>query len=174
MAATKSSQPSQSTASPAKLQATTNFRLSKASREKLAKCHPDLRKVVERAIQLTTVDFKVGETLRTAERQKQLVQAGASQTPKSRHLAHPRDGLSRAVDLIALVDGKVSWDWPLYYKIADAMLQASRELGISITWGGNWQLDSTRTKMSATELANAYRGSFADGPHFQLSWATHP
>lgn len=154
MAATKSSQPSQPTASPVKLQATTNFRLSKASREKLAKCHPDLRKVVERAIQLTTVDFKVGETIRTPERQKQLVQAGASQTLKSRHLAHPKDGLSRAVDLIALVDGKVSWDWPLYYKIADAMKQAAAELKTPLEWGGDWKM--------------------MDGPHYQLPWKQYP
>jgi len=48
--------------------------------------HPDLVKVVERAIQITTVDFTVLEGLRSPERQKALYEAGASQDPVQTHL----------------------------------------------------------------------------------------
>tara|TARA_R110002153_G_scaffold46537_1_gene131478 strand:- start:965 stop:1315 length:351 start_codon:yes stop_codon:yes gene_type:complete len=111
--------------------------------------HPDLVKVVERAIELTEVDFTVLEGLRDLARQKELLAKGATTTLNSRHLT------GHAVDLGAWVDGTVRWDWPLYYKIADAIKAAADELDIDIVWGGDWQ-------------------SFKDGPHFQLDWKTYP
>ena len=125
------------------------FRLGVRSRTRLEGVHPDLVKVVERAIVLTTVDFTVLEGLRTLERQAQLVKSGASQTMNSRHLT------GHAVDLGAWVTNQVRWDWPLYHKIAKAMKAAAQELEIAIEWGGDWQ-------------------SFPDGPHFQLPWKDYP
>ena len=125
------------------------FRLGVRSRARLEGVHPDLVKVVERAIVLTTVDFTVLEGLRTLERQAQLIKSGASQTMNSRHLT------GHAVDLGAWVTNQVRWDWPLYHKIAKAMKAAAQELEIAIEWGGDWQ-------------------SFPDGPHFQLPWKDYP
>ena len=125
------------------------FKLGPRSVARLKGVHPDLVKVVERAIQLTPVDFTVLEGLRSPERQKALVAAGASQTLKSRHL----DG--HAVDLGAWVDEQVDWSWPLYGKIAGAMKTAAAELKIPIEWGGDWT-------------------TFKDGPHFQLPWKDYP
>ncbi len=62
------------------------FQLGKRSRKRLARIHPDLRRVVERAIQLSDVDFTVMEGVRTLEKQKRLVEQGASRTLESRHL----------------------------------------------------------------------------------------
>ena len=126
-----------------------SYALGERSRQRLAGVHPDLVKVVERAIQITPVDFMVLEGLRTIKRQQELLKSGASTTLKSRHLT------GHAVDLGAFVDGEVRWDWPLYYKIADAMKAASSELGIPVEWGGNWK-------------------SFKDGPHYQLPWKDYP
>ena len=131
-----------------------SFELSKRSRDRLRGVHPDLIRVVERAIQITDVDFTVTEGLRSLSRQKQLVKSGASTTMNSRHLPAP-DGLGHAVDLAAVIDGNIAWDWPLYAKIAKAMKQAARELGVPIEWGGDWR-------------------TFKDGPHFQLPWKTYP
>ena len=125
------------------------FKLGPRSVARLKGVHPDLIKVVERAIQLTPVDFTVLEGLRSLERQKALMAAGASQTLKSRHL----DG--HAVDLGAWVDEQVDWSWPLYGKIAGAMKAAAAELKIPIEWGGDWT-------------------TFKDGPHFQLPWKDYP
>ena len=122
---------------------------SKRSRARLAGIHPDLVRVVERALELSEVDFGVGEGLRTKERQVQLVKAGASQTMRSRHL----DG--HAVDLVAYVSGEVRWDWPLYRQISVAMKAAANELKIPLEWGGDWK-------------------TFKDGPHFQLPWKAYP
>ena len=126
-----------------------SFKLGLKSQFKLRGVHPDLVKVVNRAIELSAVDFTVLEGVRSLERQKELVKTGASQTLKGRHLT------GHAVDLGALIGGKVSWDWPLYYKIADAMKQAAKELNIPIEWGGDWK-------------------TFKDGPHYQLPWKEYP
>ena len=125
------------------------FILSRRSLKNLEGVHEDLVKVVKRAIELTEVDFVVVEGVRTLEKQKQYFTSGASKTMNSRHLT------GHAVDLIALVGGTVNWDLVNYEKIAAAMKEAGRELGIPVEWGGDWK-------------------SFKDGPHFQLSWKEYP
>lgn len=125
------------------------FKLSKKSRERLIGVHPDLTRVVERAIELTEVDFTVLEGLRTIQRQQELLASGATTTLKSRHLT------GHAIDLGAFVGGEVRWDWPLYYKIAAAVKQAAKEVGVPIEWGGDWK-------------------TFKDGPHYQLPWRAYP
>lgn len=124
------------------------YRLSKRSLDRLEGVHPDLVKVVKRAIQITEQDFTVLEGLRTKERQRELVKKGASKTMNSRHLT------GHAVDIAPWVNGSVSWDWEYYYDMADAMLEAAKELGVDLEWGGHWK-------------------SFKDGPHFQLSWESY-
>lgn len=126
-----------------------SFRLSARSRTRLAGVHPALVAVVERAIVATPVDFMVTEGLRTAERQAALVKAGASQTARSRHLT------GHAVDVAALVEGQVRWDWPLYARIAQAFKAAAEELGVPIVWGGDWR-------------------TLRDGPHFELDRRAFP
>lgn len=88
------------------------YSLGERSRQRLQGVHPDLVKVVERAIQITPVDFTVLEGLRTIQRQQELLASGATTTLKSRHLT------GHAIDLGAFVGGEVRWDWPLYHKIA--------------------------------------------------------
>lgn len=125
------------------------FQLSNASRQKLKGVHPDLVRVVELAIQLTPVDFRVTEGLRTVARQKELFEAGASTTMKSRHLT------GHAVDVVALLGNKARWDWPLYNKISKAFKASAAELKIPIVWGGDWK-------------------TFKDGPHFELDRRFYP
>lgn len=125
------------------------FQLSIRSLNNLKGVHPDLVKVVKRAIQLTEIDFVVTEGLRSTERQAKLVAMGASHTMKSRHIT------GHAVDLAAMEGACVRWDWPLYTKLADAMKEAAEELKIPIEWGGDWR-------------------HFKDGPHFQLPKKDYP
>ena len=119
------------------------FKLGKKSQKALIGVHPDIIKVINRALEISVIDFTVIEGLRTLERQKVLYAAGATKTLKSRHLT------GHAVDLAPYINGSIRWDWPLFYKIADAMKAASKELGIPLEWGGDWK-------------------SFKDGPHWQL------
>lgn len=125
------------------------FKLGKRSLERLQGVHPDLVKVVSRAIEISDIDFTVLEGLRTKARQSQLVAAGASQTMDSRHIT------GHAVDLGAMVGGEVRWDWPLYKQVATAMKVASQQLNIPIVWGGDWK-------------------TLKDGPHFELHRRFYP
>lgn len=100
--------------------------LTSRDRMRLNGVHPDLVKVVERVAQLTTTPFAVIEGMRTVSRQRQLVAKGASQTMNSRHLT------GHAVDIVPLVDGKVSWTWSYYYPLAKTMKQAAKEVGVPI------------------------------------------
>lgn len=126
-----------------------SFRLSKRSRSRLEGVHPDLVAVVEDAIRLTPVDFMVTEGLRQPARQAQLVKAGASRTLNSRHLT------GHAVDVAALVEGEVRWDWPLYGRIAEAFRRAAKARGVALVWGGDWP-------------------RLRDGPHFELDRRAYP
>lgn len=78
------------------------YTLSKNSRAQLKGVHPDVVRVVERAIVITSQDFAVHDGLRTADEQAALVKAGASWTMKSKHLAQP-DGYGHAVDLVPVI-----------------------------------------------------------------------
>lgn len=123
--------------------------LSDKSRRKLAGVHRDLAAVVEVAIAISPVDFCVGEGLRSASRQAELIKLGKSQAIHSRHLT------GHAVDLYALVDGVVNWKWPLYEKINEAMQQAAAKVGVPVTWGGSWR-------------------TLKDGVHFELPRDKYP
>lgn len=120
-----------------------SFQLSEKSLRRLEGVHPDLVKVVKRAIEITPVDFVVIEGLRTKQRQAYLLDAGKTRTMNSYHLT------GHAVDIAPIVDGKVSWEWKFFHPMADAMKKAAKELGVELTWGGSWK-------------------TFPDGPHFQI------
>ncbi len=116
------------------------------SAKSLVGVHPDLVRIMERAREDAPMRFVVIEGLRTVARQKQLVASGASQTMRSRHLT------GDAVDVVPLdANGQLSWDWPLYHRLAVTIKQAAASLGIPIEWGGDWR-------------------SFRDGPHWQRPW----
>lgn len=126
------------------------YRLGKRSLKRLQGVHPDLVKVIKRAIELTPIDFTVLEGKRSVARQRRLVRSGASKTMNSRHLT------GHAVDIAPLhPNGKISWHWPHYFLLEPAVKQAARELGITVEWGGDWR-------------------SFKDGPHWQLPWRKYP
>jgi peptidoglycan L-alanyl-D-glutamate endopeptidase CwlK len=148
------------------------FKLSERSLSRLKGVDPKLVAVVNRAIQLTTVDFGVTEGLRTVETQKKYVAAGKSQTMKSKHIE------GKAVDLVAYVDGAVSWELNLYDNIADAMAKAAKELGVPLKWGAAWSVpDITKWNGTMEAAMNSYidtrrkegKRPFIDGPHFELS-----
>ena len=148
------------------------FKLSQRSLDNLNGVDPKLVAVVKRAIELTKVDFGVIEGLRTVERQRELVDKGASQTMASKHVE------GKAVDLMAYIGSRASWELNLYDDIADAMKAAAIELDVSLRWGAAWQVaDIRKWQGTMASAMNAYiderraqgRRPFIDGPHFELS-----
>ena len=148
------------------------FVLGPTSRSRLSGVGPNLVKVVQGAIQITSQDFSVFEGLRTAETQAEYLKRGVTRTLKSKHLRQP-DGFGHAVDLVPFIDGRVRWEWGAIWPIAEAMRRAAIDLGVSIRWGGVW--DRTLNELSPdlkTEV-DAYckrhpGPDFLDGPHYEL------
>jgi peptidoglycan LD-endopeptidase CwlK len=130
---------------------------SNRSIRNLTGIHPDLRRVMDRALQDSPHDFVVTEGLRTLDRQRELVRIGASKTLNSRHLT------GHAVDLYAWVDldrdGRVTFQEMAHPRlltaIADAIKAAAQAEGVPIVWGGDWP-------------------KFVDMPHFELDRRTYP
>ena len=150
------------------------FTLSQRSLDRLEGVHDDMVRVVKKAIDVTKIDFGVICGLRTIEEQKALVAKGASQTMKSKHL----EGL--AVDLMAYVGGRASWELNLYDDIADSMMEAAKLEDVSVRWGAAWHINNIATcDMTMEQAMNSYidarraegRRPFIDGPHFELSRA---
>lgn len=139
------------------------FILSKASLDKLAGVHPDMVRVVKRAIQMTSVDFKVIEGVRTPERQRQLYAQGRTApgnvvtwTLKSNHFINPKTGYGHAVDLLA-----APYDWKdtaPFDAVALAMFRAAAAEGVKIRWGADWDQDGKAREKGET-----------DSPHFELA-----
>lgn len=131
------------------------YELSTRSVERLQGVHPKLAAVVRAAIAISKTDFTVIEGLRTPEKQREYFDAGKSRTMASKHLT------GHAVDLAPLFDtngdGKKEavWEERQFLPIADAMFQASRTLGVQLSWGGHW-------------------ASFKDCPHFEIDPRLYP
>ena len=148
------------------------FKLSQRSFQRLAGVDEALQETVKLAIQKTKIDFGVICGMRTKEEQEALVAKGASKTMKSKHLE------GKAVDLMAYIDGRASWELNVYDEIADAMKEASKETEVDLRWGACWTTNSLReSDLSCDALMMQYvdirrsqgRRPFIDAPHFELT-----
>lgn len=157
--------------SPEPEEVKSGFALSATSRTKLKGVDQRLINVVNRAIEITKMDFAVNEGLRTIEQQRKYYNSGKSQTMKSNHLT------GRAVDLVPTPNGTMNWnDWPNYYPVVLAMQKAAEELGVMVKWGGCWEVINGK-QGDPEDWVNDYgkrrraigKKPFTDGPHFELA-----
>ena len=129
------------------------FSLSSRSRGKLEGVHPDMVAVVERAIELTKVDFGVTYGVRTLEEQKTLYESGRSQTMNSKHLLQDDTSYSHAVDVVAYDGSDVVWEINVYDDICDAFKEGAEKHGVAVKWGAAWSEGDIRTYPGSAEEA---------------------
>lgn len=163
-----------------------SYVFGKGSQARMEGLHPNLIKVLNRAITLSKIDFTIMEGLRSDEqcyinfgKGRTAAQCSAAGCPpryanpgvaKVTWLNHPlssnhrkhKDGKGHAVDLypypVSQVLGKKPSQYePLFNLIAAAMLQAAKELNIRIRWGADWDKDGKPRERGET-----------DNPHFEL------
>jgi peptidoglycan LD-endopeptidase CwlK len=86
--------------------------------------------------------------------------------------------MGNAVDLMAYIGSRGSWELKLYDKIGDAMIDAAREIGVGLRWGAAWHCPDVRAwEGTCEELMNAYvdlrrsqgKRPFIDAPHWEIS-----
>jgi peptidoglycan L-alanyl-D-glutamate endopeptidase CwlK len=149
------------------------FKLSARSLKNLEGVDQRLVDVVKLAITLSKVDFGVIEGVRTAEKQLEYFQKGASQIAVGG--SHVQ---GKAVDLMAYIGDRGSWEINLYDDIADSMKFAAIQLNVPICWGAAWHIPDIRTwdgtMQDATDAYVKLRYSqgkrpFIDGPHFEIT-----
>ena len=147
------------------------FYLSKKSLSILETVNPPLQEVTQLAIKKSRVDFGVICGVRTMSEQQALVDSGASKTMKSKHLE------GNAVDVMAYVGTRGSWEITLYDDIADAFKAAAVELDIGIRWGAAWHIPDIREWFEPMQAATDNyvdvrrkegKRPFIDAPHFEL------
>lgn len=119
------------------------------SERNLKGVHPDLQRVIRRAIAEHPLEVTITEGLRTLERQRHLKAIGASRTLNSRHLT------GHAVDVVFIINKQARWDGPLYKDFAATVKRVAKAEKVSIVWGGDWR-------------------SFVDMPHFELNRRIYP
>ena len=132
-----------------------NFKLSQRSLNSLSGVDPSLVKVVKRAIEITEQDFIVIEGLRT--REQMMINYGKGRTAAQLAVhgipasyAKPKESKvtwlnnpfasnhakGKAVDI---VPAPVDWeDISKFKKINEAMQAAAKELGVKLSYGGDW------------------------------------
>ena len=118
----------------------------------------NLKNVDERLVRICNelikrIDFAVIEGFRSLERQKEMYDKGFSKidgiSKKGKHNYSP----SLAIDIIPFKKGHNPFDGSkesdiMFDNLAKEFKQVAKELGINITWGGDWK--------------------FIDKPHFQV------
>lgn len=147
------------------------FKLSNRSLNNLRGVDARLVDIVHYAINETEVDFGVICGLRTVEEQRVLVARGASKTMQSKHIT------GRAVDLMAYIGSRGSWELNLYDDIAEAMRAGAIEYGVPLRWGAAWHVNDIRNWDGSMEEAmmdyvdvrrSQGKRPFIDAPHFEL------
>lgn len=134
------------------------YKYSKQSLDRLRSCHPDLQKILMKAINY--YDITILEGIRTKERQEELVRTGMSKTMNSKHLDQG-DGYSHAVDCAL---------WPIDWNDRDRFVFLQGFLkGLATTMKEKGEIShSIRLGVDWNDDGNIKEHSFFDGPHIEL------
>ena len=138
------------------------FTFSERSLNNLKGVHPKLVAVVKRALEISPIDFTVLEGVRSQARQDELWAQGRTkpgpvvtwvQTSGTHGIQG--DGYGHAVDLAPY---PIDWnDHGRFDGLANVMFAAAKEIGVTLRWGGNWDMD-----------AIIHERGESDSPHFEL------
>ena len=133
--------------------------LDERSEKRLEGVNPTLVSIVRRAAKRLPFSLFVVEGLRTRERQAELYAQGRTKPGKKvTWTLHSKHLEGKAVDLAPLINGAIDWaDLSKFDQIAKAMQDAAKEVGVSVRWGGDWDMDGQPRE----------RGE-SDSPHFEL------
>lgn len=133
------------------------YRWGKRSLSRLSTCHDDLQRLMTAALEHPDCpsDMTIVFGHRSNAEQNELYAQG--RTKPGRVVTNAKAGQSRhnswpseAVDVIPYVNGSGSWDWDDINPMADHIKRVAANLGIKVTWGGDFR-------------------SFRDGAHWEMT-----
>lgn len=122
---------------------------------KLNTVHPDLQKVLNKAIEF--IDFAITEGYRDQATQDKYFAEGKSKLkfPNGEHNKMP----SNAVDIVPYINGKPSYKEKDCVYYAGFIIGIAESMNIKLRWGGNWDEDG--------EIISDQ--TFQDLVHFELA-----
>lgn len=135
------------------------MQLDERSEKRLEGVNPTLVSIIRRAAKRLPFALFVVEGLRSRERQAELYAQGRTKPGKKvTWTLHSKHLEGKAVDLAPLINGAIDWaDLSKFDAIAKAMQDAAKEVGVTVRWGGDWDMDGQPRE----------RGE-SDSPHFEL------
>lgn len=154
------------------------FQFSRVSADRLATVDPGLQAVINRAIQVSEVDFGIACGIRTLKEQQALHMAGKSQVDGISRRSRHQDGA--AVDIYPWIGGRADYGIEGIRSVATAIAWAATEAQFPIRWGGAWTCPDIRLALAWREgmagIQKRYvatrqrqgRKPFIDGPHFEI------
>ena len=113
----------------------------KQSEGKLQTVHNDLRLVMREALSMNLMDFTITEGHRVKEKQDEYSNSDPPkskvQWPNSKHNKIPAE----AVDAAPWIKDHISYDHRHCCMLAGIILTSAKYLGVTVRWGGNWDMD---------------------------------
>lgn len=125
-----------------------SYRYGKASKARLATCHPEIQRLFNSLINDYDVSIICGH--RTEEEQDAAVAKGASKTkyPNSKHNSLPSLGVDAALY-------PIDWnDVGRHYMFVGIVRERARELGIPIRCGADWDSDFATNDQTFNDLVH--------------------
>jgi peptidoglycan L-alanyl-D-glutamate endopeptidase CwlK len=115
------------------------FTFGQQSKARLSSCRQEMQDIAFRALAWNVIDFACVEGHRGQEMQNLFFETGKSRVkfPNGKHNTTPSD----AMDLVPVVNKKLSWNVNHCLVLAGVVLAAAASLGYRVRWGGNWDMD---------------------------------
>ncbi|QDU35680.1 peptidase [Proteus phage vB_PmiP_RS10pmA] len=140
-----------------------SYKFGKRSLDNLNGVNPLLINVLNRALEISPVDFGIIQGKRSIDEQRKNVAKGVSQTMNSRHLEEcPIDEnvcYGNAVDILpTAIKPGMNWDLKYFMPVLKAIKQAGDELGVKLRFGVNWKNDPSLP----------IETKFIDAPHVEI------
>lgn len=138
------------------------YKFSQRSLDNMVGLHPDLIRVIHRAMAMQIMDFGIHEGVRTLERQKMLVSTGKSKTMRSKHLiqatgyGHAFDAYPSPIDMLRVNKGDAR-EIARFGVLSGIIRTCAVYEGVKIISGMDWDNDG-----------QTLDHSFFDGPHHEL------
>lgn len=133
------------------------FRFGKASHDAMRSVHPDLVRVMGRALAFGLMDFSLSEGERSVEKQLHYHNIGRSQVKFGKHQIQT-DGWAHAIHAVPYpseINGVNVWDdHPRFARLAGMIQVAAWMEGVRVRWGGDWDGDGNNADSSLNDMAH--------------------
>lgn len=100
-----------------------------------------LVQLAERLADVSPIQFKITEGVRTKRRQHRLYAEKKTKTLRSKHLT------GHAIDVAPVVQGKVSWEWKHFTPLIRTAKQVAADMGLAMKFGYDWGWDAPHMEL---------------------------